>query len=175
MSYNATDFGQELTKVAAGYEGRPAINHLLFSNCQQGPTKPECLKLGMSPLGFDCSGLVLRSIGDVLGLQNESLNPNYRHVRQMGKLALGQLELEQMVPGNIVLFGVEDEADFFKSTVRHAGIIVEPPTDNNLPRMIHANVIRWRKITNSTFGGRNNRTIPIGVVDSQTLAEKAFV
>ena len=70
---------------------RAVYHQALAGNCLIAPTE-RCRNVGLGP-AFDCSGLVIRSICDVLGVDPQDWPPDMRHVRDMWGMSLGQGEL----------------------------------------------------------------------------------
>jgi cell wall-associated NlpC family hydrolase len=96
------------------------------------------MEVGMDDGGYDCSGLVIASICEALGLNASNWNRDYRHLRQIERLAK-----DGIVPniGDILVFYPENETETWthmgimataSSTIHADGIhkqVVESPTE----------------------------------------------
>lgn len=66
----------------------PYINHFNPNNCEGGAiTTATCMESGMDGSGYDCSGLVVASLCEVLGIKTTDWPANLRHVAQFEQLA----------------------------------------------------------------------------------------
>lgn len=63
-------------------------------------TQPECMERGLGPDLYDCSGLIVASMVEVLEITIEQWPQDYRHARQMGKLSIN----ESPNPGDILIY-----------------------------------------------------------------------
>ncbi|MDQ5972259.1 MAG: hypothetical protein QG553_418 [Patescibacteria group bacterium] len=83
MAEIADTFGAELIAATRSYMGQPAVHHYEFAgNCLE-QASPRCLDDGFGPENFDCSGLIIRAVSDVLGKRVEDWPLDLRHVRDM--------------------------------------------------------------------------------------------
>ncbi len=74
-------FERELLAAARGRLGKPFRHHFKLNNdCQFGtlPLLP-CMEVGMDDSGYDCSGIVIASTCDVLGIPTKDWPTSYRH------------------------------------------------------------------------------------------------
>jgi len=71
------------------HEGQRFEHHFSPDLCQNGTTTVDgCFEKGLGPTEFDCSGLVVASLCEVLGLDSRTDWPwEYRHGIQMSELA----------------------------------------------------------------------------------------
>ena len=76
---------------------------------QDMPIYDECMERGMDPQGYDCSGLAIASICDVLNISTREWPRHLRHTQQLASLAidatfqLGDLRLYYSANGRIHL------------------------------------------------------------------------
>ena len=77
-----------MVEVARSYLDAPFSHHFSPHNlCQSGAiTISSCMEQGLDAEGFDCSGLVIASVCEVVGIQTKDWNPNYRHLEQFKSL-----------------------------------------------------------------------------------------
>lgn len=133
----------ELARVASGYLGQDAVYHQNFAgNCIENPSE-YCLSGGLGPKKFDCSGLIIRSLCDLLDCTIET--DGLRHVRDMWRsaeehtaymrasLAVGVLAVMRRrymidgipteIPGHIgVVSSVEDEVTIIHANPRNGKV-----------------------------------------------------
>jgi len=78
----------EVIQAGRGHLGITFRHHFRPINpCQSGEiTVPHCMQIGMDRHGFDCSGLVVASLCQVLGMQPAAWPMEHRHVRQLQQL-----------------------------------------------------------------------------------------
>ncbi len=95
-------FAVDVLEAAQRYDGRQFFPHEVAASCNKAKTLDRCMEVGLGydeigPLyteaglgagAFDCTGLVLRSVADVLGADAREFNRNYRHLRQIASLAI---------------------------------------------------------------------------------------
>jgi cell wall-associated NlpC family hydrolase len=95
-------FGPEIVSAARSRIGRPFRHHFKpFNLCKDGIiTANACMEKGMDNEGYDCSGLVIASLCDVLGILPEHWPRDYRHVNQLEELA----ETKTPDVGDVLLF-----------------------------------------------------------------------
>lgn len=121
-------FGVEVVEAARSHVGEPFRHHFEPDICEGGAvTLDSCMERGMDSAGFDCSGLVIASVCDVLDIQPEEWPRDYRHIRQFEALADDQPTL----PGDVLLIDSRTESGRQHRT--HVGIVSGPET------IIHAN------------------------------------
>lgn len=77
-------FGQELARAAEAYNGSSFVVHTTAANCYDRlHTQTSCMSTGLGTDGFDCTGLVLRAMSDVLGKADCDWATAIRHGPQM--------------------------------------------------------------------------------------------
>lgn len=104
---------------------------------------PRCLEVGVGLEGFDCSGLVVRAISDVLGTPTTQWPLGQRHVRDIWAMAqrfpdyAPQRELEALI-GRLVVFSTVYRVDGILQRVPgHVGIVEHDDSAGTI--YIHAN------------------------------------
>lgn len=87
-----SEFGGEVIESARGRVGAPFRHHYKPENlCDGGRiTVDTCMERGMDSSGYDCSGLVIASICDVLAIDAGTWPRHLRHTKQLEALALEQ-------------------------------------------------------------------------------------
>ncbi len=79
-------FAKELLDAAQKYRDMPFVNHAATVRCGANlQTHPACMEIGLGPEGYDCSGLVIRALTDVMGVADTDWAWGIRHVRQMSR------------------------------------------------------------------------------------------
>lgn len=106
MAETTDTFGAELITATRSYMGQPAVRHYDFAgNCLE-QASPHCLDGGLGPDRFDCSGLMIRALCDVVGKPVEDWPLELRHVRDMWDDAQTEataFEPTPMEPGALVV------------------------------------------------------------------------
>lgn len=131
----------EFIAAARTYIGQPAIYHQRFAgNCFEQPSA-ECLVAGMGPASFDCSGLIIQSASDVLGVSTTDWPADLRHVRDLWSLAPasnGTHEAPQLTVGSLAIMKRQyDIAGQRQVVPGHIGIISD--ISHEAVTFIHAN------------------------------------
>ena len=140
--------------------GQPFRNHFKpVDRCEHGwATVDYCMTVGMDASGYDCSGLVLASICEALGQPVSEWNRNYRHLRQMERLAKSDAQPDI---GDILIFHPENDIE----TWVHIGIAA------TLESTIHADGID-KRVKESATHEISNR---FSVVRLEKLVETMYV
>ena len=96
-----SEFGKEVLTSAQARVGAPFRHHFKPDNfCDGGRTTVDsCMERGMDASGYDCSGLVIASICDVLALDTSEWPRHLRHTQQLDALATEQ----PSEPGDILM------------------------------------------------------------------------
>ncbi len=97
-----SDLGIEVISNARARIDAPFRNHFKPENlCNGGRiTIAACMERGMDQNGYDCSGLAIASICDVLAITTARWPPDIRHTQQLAKLA----DDRDCEPGDIRLY-----------------------------------------------------------------------
>ncbi len=127
-----TEFENEFVEAARSHLGEPFLHHFIPEDlCDRGArTEDDCMERGLGEDGFDCSGLVVVSACEVLGVNASDWPREFRHARQLESLA------EEREPnfGEVGLFYSA------KSPYPHMGILVTKRSiihaDGLDPRMV---------------------------------------
>jgi cell wall-associated NlpC family hydrolase len=142
---------EEIVDAAQTRLGLPFKHHFKPENlCEFGQiTINSCMDKGMDDDGYDCSGLVIASICDVIGIEASNWPADYRHLHQ-----LKSLEEENLEPnsGDVLLF-------YQKPPRTHMGIFITRKT------VIHASGIS-RLVEKGTVEGDIER---VGVIPVKRL------
>ena len=96
-----SEFGGEVLESARRRVGMPFRHHFKPDNtCEGGQiTVDSCMERGMDPSGYDCSGLVIASISDVLAVDPREWPRDLRHTKQLDALAA----VQDFEPGDILM------------------------------------------------------------------------
>lgn len=128
-----SDFSAEVINAARARIGTPFREHFTPDLCEKGTvTVDACMDSGFDRRGYDCSGLIIASICDVVGVALQDWPREFRHNRQMVRLMGALPEAEDLT----FLIGEEDLSDGRLDTSPrsiHGGIRVAHD------RYIHAN------------------------------------
>ena len=110
-----TRFGNEVLAAARSHIDEPFAHHFIPNNeCNDGQTTIEtCMQRGMGSEGYDCSGLVIASICEVLGVGTEQWPQQLRHLNQM---AISLRMTRDPIAGDLIIYRS------IKSRSLHAGI-----------------------------------------------------
>lgn len=87
-----SEFGNEVLSSARARIGTPFRHHFKPVNvCESGQfTTDECMRRGMDTQGYDCSGLAIASLCEVLGVSTHEWPRELRHTQQLAVLAADQ-------------------------------------------------------------------------------------
>ena len=136
-----SEFGSEVLVAARTRHHKPFRHHFKPDLCSGGQTTfDECMSVGLNDEGYDCSGLVIASICDVLGIDASEWPNGLRHTKQMAALAIEAC----LQPGDVVLFDIETSKGW---DVCHMGIYVRPN------RVLHASGSAKRVVEGWFSGG----------------------
>lgn len=113
-----SELGKKILERAESHVDAPFRHHFKPANlCEGGRhTVPECMERGMDPDGYDCSGLAIASIAEVLRIEAHKWPKELRHTQQLATLAIeaaaepGDLRLFYSPNGRIHL-GVASETE----------------------------------------------------------------
>lgn len=96
------NFVESLVETARAHIGEPFRHHFRPENlCQYGKvTLDSCMTRGVNREGYDCSGLVIASICEVLGKNPREWPRQYRHLKQLRVLE----EIKEPVLGDMLIF-----------------------------------------------------------------------
>lgn len=152
--------GNELIKAARYELGRPFRHHFKPENlCDDGRiTIDQCMERGMDGEGYDCMGLVIASICNVLGVSAHDWPREYRHSLQMHVLATDKLPDF----GDVLL--IESKSKGGYQLVTHMGLYIE------YGRVLHANG-KTKVVDESEVAGI---VTDIKAVDMKALADLAL-
>ncbi len=116
-----TEFGNQLVLATRTRVGQPFLHHFKPNDeCMGGEvTVAHCMERGMDDDGYDCSGLIVAGLCDVLGINTGQWSPDHRHVRQLLPLA----EDAPLRRGDLLLFDTVSPTGATQRT--HIGIHVE--------------------------------------------------
>lgn len=151
-----SDFGLEVVAAARGYIGTPYVNHFKpEDHCDGGNlTLTNCMERGMDVTGFDCSGVVVAALCDVIGLRPKDWPQDYRHLRQMEKLARAD---EERLGDVVCLEGVKPNGKPWK----HMGIV------SSELQIVHADAFSSLVTEGQVVGNvRLRLVIPISILAS---------
>jgi len=141
----------ELLRAAEEKVGAPFRHHYKPNLCQGGRiTVTTCMEYGMDNMGYDCSGLAIRSLCDVLGVNHKDWPMQLRHSYQLNSFACERTA----EPGDIMLIESESDTGYRYNT--HIGI----QTDED-GILIHA----------SGKSRLVERSIPMGVILQQSTID----
>lgn len=149
-----SSFKSELLRAASTKVGAPFQHHYQPENlCDGGrSTVNECMERGMDNRGYDCSGLVIRSLCDVLDIKLEDWPRDVRHSFQLRKFEVLDNAYE-FEPGEILLIESMSGSGYRYNT--HTGI------HSNGEEMIHA----------SGKSKRVERGTPMGIILGRTAID----
>ncbi len=83
----SVEFGTQLLAAAERYVGRGFVSHAELVGCgSRSKTFPGCMEIGLGPDSFDCSGLIIRALSDIIGRQTTKWAANIRHPLHMASL-----------------------------------------------------------------------------------------
>lgn len=97
-----SELGREVVESARSRIEMPFRHHFKPINlCENGRlTVDECMERGMDPQGYDCSGLAIASLCEVLGISTAGWPREFRHTQQLAELATD----EESRPGDFRLY-----------------------------------------------------------------------
>lgn len=143
---------QSIIKAARHKVGAPFWHHFKPKDkCHGGlKTVDDCMRFGVGPDGYDCSGLIIACYSEVLGRKPDKWNPGLRHVLQMEKL----VKNVAATPGDVLVFYPVPIPG--KSNRPHIGIYVSSSV------VIHASG-RSKQVEEGSVEGefRKIRAIPV--------------
>lgn len=126
---------EEVITAARSRVGVPFRHHFKPENlCNRGRvTYDQCMTRGMDQNGYDCSGLVIASLCEVLRISPTTWPKNRRHAWQMQDLAVQ----ESHEPGDVLLFENVKQSRFhplvfsesqsvIHASGRHDAVVEEP-------------------------------------------------
>lgn len=89
---NMGELGEEVIKSARARIEMPFRHHFKPVNlCESGRlTVEKCMERGMDPQGYDCSGLAIASLCEVLDVSPAEWPREDRHTQQLAKLATNE-------------------------------------------------------------------------------------
>lgn len=132
MNASQQELCQEFGLAVFSRAFEPFLHHFKPEDtCDNGRiTNSDCTErgLGLDDLGYDCSGLVVASLCETLGIAIADYNPDLRHARQMA----GQIpqSSKPTQTGDIVLRISEENA--------HAFIVVHADDATGGATVVHA-------------------------------------
>ena len=114
------DYSKDVITAARSRVGLPFRHHFKpENNCNSGTaTNDSCMEKGMDNSGYDCSGLVVASICEVLGVKTNQWPREYRHMVQLEELAVD----ENVEAGDPILLYLDPGENGVRRT--HMGIFV---------------------------------------------------
>jgi len=146
----------EVVAAARAHKGKPFRHHFKPENlCDNGrKTVDSCMERGMDDDGFDCSGLVIASLCEVLKINAREWPRELRHVRQLTEYE----ERTRSKIGDIAIFY------FTNSSRLHTGILTNDRT------AIHASGISGEVEENKVLG----EIARVGIIPAEKLLEIGF-
>ena len=106
-----------LMYAAEAKVGAPFRHHYKPNKCEGGRiTIESCMEYGMDNLGYDCSGLVIRSLCDVIGINPKDWPMEFRHSYQLNSFASS----DPVQTGDITLIESQSKDGYRYNT--HMGI-----------------------------------------------------
>jgi len=101
-SFSMSELGNDVVKSARMRIEMPFRHHFKPDNlCEYGRnTADACMERGMDALGYDCSGLAVASLCEVLNISTRDWPRELRHTQQLAKLATE----DDFAPGDFRLF-----------------------------------------------------------------------
>lgn len=162
--------GELFAKAACAYLGTPFVNHAKVAQCgSRYKTYPDCMEIGLTTRGFDCSGLVHAALSDVT---HRSMDWVYdtRHVAQIVKSCKTYPveELTELPIGTLLIY------DHVEPNIRVRDVHVAVWLGNN--QVVHA-----RQSPLGALVGKDDVRTPwaskklAGVIDPYKLLEKTGV
>ncbi len=117
LSQESAIFGAELSRAVQSCVGEPFVNHGSMVGCgSQDKTYTACMETGIGQDGFDCSGLVIHGLSEVLDIDTTDWASGIRHVAQMTRagrrISVRELSRDEPLPGLLYVFNHWD-GDFF--------------------------------------------------------------
>lgn len=153
--------------MAFGRTGEPFLHHFEPDDtCNNGSiTTSDCMErgLGLDDRGYDCSGLVVASLCETLGIAITNYNPDLRHVRQM--IALVEQSSEPTQTGDIAFKFSEEGA--------HAFVVAHTDPQTGGATVVHASDHSIKEVaTEPCQMSRLDTMHRIRVTDLARLADK---
>lgn len=171
---DARSYGTEVAQAAMAVIDRPAINHKWAAGCDFGDTTDRCMEVGLTPDGFDCSGVAIHSLSIVLGLPVADWSRDKRHVRQMYDPRIA-MDLAGVYPGMLAVFGAfRDVGGTSLLCPTHTGIVVAVDRLAAEIDMVHAFTYGRRVVSERVPMRVAGHERFMGFVDAATLAEQAL-
>jgi hypothetical protein len=145
-----SSMGLELAAAMRTHIGQPFQHHFSPENlCERGRTTvDQCMERGLGPNKWDCSGLVLASLCEVLGLSNAAIPWDLRHAVQIDEI-LGNDLREIAESGDIITLinpdlhanhgvhiGVMTISDFGESMVHVRGGADQAVVEGEIPETL---------------------------------------
>lgn len=79
-----SEFRAQLVKAALMYVDSSFVDHTRAAGCyNRMQTEQRCMSTGLGNDGFDCSGLIVRAMSDVIGKEDCDWASRIRHVPQL--------------------------------------------------------------------------------------------
>lgn len=119
------------------YIGRPAVFHWRFAgNCLENNVG-TCFDDGLGPDRFDCSGLIIKGLFDVIGHEAADWPTTVRHVREMWDIA-GQTDVVAEAKRGDLLVATSSYLIYSRrhTVPAHVGIVTGNET--GIVRWLHA-------------------------------------
>lgn len=168
------EFGIALVAATTAVVGRRALNHKLAARCEFGDTVDACMEVGLSPVAFDCSGLVIHSLCTVLGTPTAAWARERRHVRQMYDLREAATK-HDFLPGNLAIFGAYRDIDNVSRLVpTHIGVILANDVATQTITMVHAHTYRRQVVVEPVSLNTSSPEKFMDIVNPLILAEAAL-
>ena len=113
-------FRPELLKSVQSKLGMPFAEHFQPNECQGGVlTLDSCMEKGLdAQRGYDCSGLIIASLCEVLEISTAQWPHEFRHAVQMRAVATGGTQPKR---GDVVYMSHPE-----KSWYKHLGVMSDP-------------------------------------------------
>ncbi len=161
-------FGAEVAKASLQYLACGFIDHRTAAYLSS--SKPSrCMEVGLGPDSFDCTGLSIRSICDVMGWKVSDWPQELRHSYEFAR-ECGTEYQDPALPGGVALYAQHvkkaDESALWLPA--HVGIVIGPE------RMIHASSRGWRVRLERMRPGFASKRFA-GAIPPETLLAKAVL
>lgn len=140
------------------------VDHFQSGECHEGVLSlVSCMRKGLGPGAYDCSGLVVASMARTLGISTDQWPLYYRHVVQLARLGTSDLEAQ---PGDMPLFRLSSRTKKLPRPLSagHIGIF-----DENM-HLIHA--VRNLGVTSTLMNYRADLHLGrVGTLPFEALAQ----
>jgi len=168
-----TDFLPEFAQAVAGNYGKTATDHKSLAGCNFGETTPDCMNIGLGPDEFDCSGLVIDGISNVIGMSIDRWPDQLRHVRQMAGTQYTYEGLGEVTIGKCLVLGrnytINGESRLVPA---HIGVVTERHNEGVV--VLHAQASKGRVVRSLLDAGNPHRLGSIiAVMNPTELVEKS--